>query len=163
MKTVKATFSRKHVRYQEATLTFEAPDFAGIRTLEQLAQDLAADKKWDLKWETVRKPHAEYLQLNKVEDVPGTMNEMSDFMSLEEAANVTVGDHLKILVGGYGEVDCNDGEMRELAFEAGEIVTVGSIDNYDGQGLAITINSANGVTNVFDALDYDGKYPFKRL
>ncbi len=85
---------------------------------------------------------------------------MHRYLTNDEAGLLVAGDRVRILVNGGGDVD---GEGHRT-YKAGEIVTIGSLAecNHD-QGLAITVVAENGVVNVFDALDHDGRYPFERL
>lgn len=90
------------------------------------------------------------------------VTELPDFMSGADAATLKVGDRVRMLVDGMGSVDVGDDE-EDRSYRRGEIAQVMAIDRYPKQGLAITVEVANGVHNVFDAGDFDGLYPFARL
>lgn len=84
-------------------------------------------------------------------------------MTLEDAKTLARGDRLRVTVPGKGHVWEDDGE-NEKQFKAGEIVKVIFTEQHNApQGFAVTIIAGNGVVNVFDEADYDGKYPFERM
>ena len=86
------------------------------------------------------------------------------FMTEEEAAKLKIGDRVEMLVGGCGDVFEEDDTEELRHYLAGDDAEIVSVDRYvNSQKLAVGIETANGVFNVFDAGDYDGKYPFKRI
>ena len=85
---------------------------------------------------------------------------MYRYLTKGDAGRLAPRDRVRILVNGCGDVD---GEGHRT-YKAGEIVTVDSLAEYGhDQGLAITVVTENGVVNVFDARDHDGRYPFERI
>lgn len=86
--------------------------------------------------------------------------EKRPMMSLADAKLLKPRDRVRVLCDGIGDVD---GE-GELTFAAGEILTVAAVDTFRApQGFAVTVYAANGVVNVFDEADFDGRYPFEKV
>lgn len=89
-------------------------------------------------------------------------------MTLAEARGLKPGDRLISLVDGLGDVEADDesdgdGDMVERQFKPGDWLTVESVETLPApQGFAVTVVAENGVCNVFDAGDYEGRYPFLR-
>lgn len=83
-------------------------------------------------------------------------------MSREDVRRLKEGDVVRLTCSGSGGVDLG-GREEERTYQPGALAHVGSIAQYAGQGLAVTVTVITGpgryVDNVFDETDADA-YPF---
>ena len=127
--------------------------------------DLVSDLWWFIENVTDEDPtrHEQFFALRErvrgLQTGPTVLEPASYWMDAEDAKSIKEGDKLQMLVGGQGEGN----EIGVTSyFDAGEIAEVISVDYLARQGLSIGVQADNGVVNLFDALDYNGKYPFRR-
>ncbi len=90
------------------------------------------------------------------------------YMTLAEVRALKPNDRVISLAEGFGDVESEDemegdGDFVERHYRAGDWLTVDRIDILpQPQGFAVTVVSENGVCNVFDEGDHNGRYPFLR-
>lgn len=98
-------------------------------------------------------------------------------MNLKQAQGLKVGQLLRVLCDGSGDVDFSSADPRDAPppeewegreYKSGAFVCVGEINTYPApQGFAVMVTVINGpgrgVDNVFDEGDDGGNYPFEPL